>query len=75
VVVPENSFLQTSLVSQLKLSTRYNLILLGIVDQKTNEQMHFIAEESDRKLNPGDTLVILGPSREIRAFKKDVKNE
>jgi voltage-gated potassium channel len=75
VVVPENSFLQTSLVSQLKLSTRYNLILLGIVDHKTNEQMHFIAEESDRRLNPGDTLVILGPSREIRAFKKDVKNE
>lgn len=75
VVVPENSFLQTSLVSQLKLSTRYNLILLGIVDQKTNEQMHFIAEESDRRLNPGDTLVILGPSREIRAFKKDVRNE
>lgn len=75
VVVPENSFLQDIFVSQLALSSHYNLILVGIVNKQTSEQMHFIAEETDRNLNSGDTLVILGPSREIRAFKKDVKNE
>ncbi len=75
VLVPENSFLRETLVSGLKLNTHYNLILLGIVNKQTSEQMQFIAEAADRKLNPGDTLVILGPSREIRAFKKDVNNE
>lgn len=75
VVVPENSFLQDVYVSQLELSTHYNLILVGIINKQISDQMHFVAEEVDRKLNPGDILVILGPSREIRAFKKDVNDE
>lgn len=75
VVVPENSFLQDVYISQLELSTHYNLILIGIINKQISDQMHFVAEEVDRKLNPGDILVILGPSREIRAFKKDVNDE
>ncbi len=75
VMVPENSFLQDVYVSQLELSTHYNLILVGIINKQISDQMHFVAEEVDRKLNPGDILVILGPSREIRAFKKDVNDE
>ena len=75
VEVPENSFLQGIFVSQLELNTHYNLILVGIINKQLNEQMHFVAEEVDRQLNSGDILVILGPSREIRAFKKDVNDE
>jgi voltage-gated potassium channel len=75
VDVPENSFLQGIFVSQLELNTHYNLILVGIINKQLNDQMHFVAEEVDRQLNSGDILVILGPSREIRAFKKDVKDE
>ena len=75
VVVPENSFLLTDAISHLKLNQRYNLILVGIAYQQAIEHMRFVAEISDKRLCPGDTLVILGPSREIRAFEKDVKNE
>lgn len=75
VVVPENSFLQDVYVSHLEISTHYNLILVGIINKQISDRMYFVAEEADRKLNPGDTLVILGPSREIRAFKKDVNDE
>lgn len=75
VVVPENSYLQDNHVSQLQLSSQYNLILIGIVNKQLGEQMNFAVEEFDRKLSVGDILVILGPSREIRAFKKDVENE
>lgn len=75
VVVPENSFLQDVYVSQLELSTRYNLILVGIINKHISDRMYFVAEEADRRLNPGDTLVILGPSREIRAFTKDINDE
>ena len=75
VVVPDNSFLQDLFVSQLELNSHYNLILVGIIDKQVSEQMHFVAEEVDRKLSAGNILVILGPSREIRAFKKDVNDE
>lgn len=75
VVVSETSFLRDIFVSQLELSTHYNLILIGIINKQISDQMHFVAEEEDRKLNSGDILVILGPSREIRAFKKDMKDE
>jgi len=37
--------------------------------------LHFVVEEFDRRLNVGDILVILGPSRDIKIFKKDVENE
>ena len=75
VVVPENSFLENIYASQLELSSHYNLILIGIVNKQISDKLHFVAEEFDRRLNVGDILVILGPSREIRAFKKDVENE
>jgi voltage-gated potassium channel len=75
VVVPENSFLENIYASKLELSSHYNLILIGIVNKQISDKLHFVAEEFDRRLNVGDILVILGPSREIRAFKKDVENE
>jgi voltage-gated potassium channel len=75
VAVSDSSFLRDIFVSQLELNTHYNLILVGIINKRISNQMHFVAEEADRKLNPGDILVILGPSREIRAFKKDMNDE
>ncbi len=75
VVIPNNSFLVDVHASQLELSAKYNLILIGIVNKQISEELHFVVEEVDRRLNVGDILVILGPSREIRIFKKDVENE
>ncbi|MDT4289417.1 NAD-binding protein [Methylomonas sp. MO1] len=75
VTIPENSYLENTHVTELQLSSQYNLILIGIVNKQVSEQLHFVVEEFDRRLSVGDILVILGPSREIRAFKKDVENE
>ena len=75
IVIPPNSYLEKRLVSQLELKTHYNLILIGIVNKHISDQLHFVAEQTDRLLSAGDILVILGPSREIKAFKKDVENE
>lgn len=75
IVIPDNSYLENSTLSKLELGKQYNLILIGIVNKQLGQQLQFAAEENDRCLNAGDILVILGPSREIRAFKKDVENE
>ena len=75
VRIPENIYLENAHVTQLYLSPQYNLILIGVVNKQVSEQLHFVVEEFDRSLSVGDILVILGPSREIRAFKKDVENE
>jgi voltage-gated potassium channel len=75
VVVLENSFLVGCHANQLDLSSHYNLILIGIVNKQISEELHFVVEDIDRRLSVGDILVILGPSRDIRTFKKDVENE
>lgn len=75
VTIPENSYLENTYAKQLHLSSQYNLILIGIVNKQISEQLNFVVEKFDRRLSAGDILVILGPSREIRAFKKDVENE
>jgi voltage-gated potassium channel len=75
VVVPEKSYLVNSYASQLALSSQYNLILIGVINKRISDELNFVVEDFDRHLNVGDILVILGPSREIKAFKKDVENE
>lgn len=75
IVIPSNSYLENRQVCQLELRTHYNLILIGIVNKQISEQLHFVAEQGDRLLSAGDILVILGPSREIKAFKKDVEDK
>lgn len=72
VVIPENSVLENSYSSQLKLNEKHNLVLIGIVDKELGEDLHFAISEQDHLLDAGDILVILGPSRDIRAFKKEV---
>ncbi|OAI21371.1 MULTISPECIES: potassium channel family protein [Methylomonas] len=75
IAIPQTSYLQGRTVEQLELGTQYNLILIGIVDQQAGDQLQFVSEQTERRLNAGDILVILGPTREIRAFKKDVEDE
>ncbi|WP_305909695.1 NAD-binding protein [Methylomarinum sp. Ch1-1] len=72
VVIPENSVLENIHSSRLRLNEDHNLILIGIIDKDLGEDLHFATGEQDYLLNAGDTLVILGPSRDIRAFKKEV---
>ncbi|MDP3333315.1 MAG: hypothetical protein Q8S55_15265 [Methylococcaceae bacterium] len=50
-------------------------MLIAIFNRQVSEQLHLEVEEFDRRLSVGDILVIFGPLREIRAFKKDVENE
>lgn len=72
IIIPEGSPLDSTYTSELRLSEKHNLVILGIVDKELGEDLHFIIGEKDHKLDAGDIIVVLGPSREIKAFKKEV---
>ncbi len=72
IQIPENSYLENSYTSQLNLSQHHNLVLIGIVDKELSDDFQFVLGEKDHKLDAGDIIVVLGPSREIKAFKEEV---
>ena len=74
ITIPEGSGLENTKASELKLSDRYDLILIGVVDKEMGTELHFALGEKTHELNAGDILVVLGPSREIKAFKKEVED-
>jgi voltage-gated potassium channel len=71
--IPKRSFLENKRSCELKLNEKHNLILIGVVDRESGEDLHFAVGEKECTLKTGDVLVVLGPSREIRAFKEEVE--
>lgn len=74
ITLPKHSFLEGVMLSQLHLSEKYDLILIGVVDIELGKDLHFALGEQAHELNAGDILVVLGPARDIKAFKKEVDN-
>lgn len=70
IEIPENSWLENCKTSTLRLNERHNLILLGVVDKEIGDQLHFAVGDKEHILNAGDVLVVMGPAREIKAFKE-----
>jgi voltage-gated potassium channel len=75
ICIPDGSHLENTYSSELMLNRDHNLVLLGVVDKELGNKLHFAIGEIDHKLDAGDILVILGPSREIQAFKKEVSKK
>jgi voltage-gated potassium channel len=68
--IPAGSCLVHHKTSDLRLEERYNLILIGVIDKELGDELHFAIDRTEHTLDSGDILVILGPARDIRAFKK-----
>ncbi len=72
VTIPVNSSLDNTLISELHLNELYNLFLIGVVDKELGEKLYFSLGEQDHVLDAGDILVVLGSSRDIKNFKKEI---
>ncbi|MGR9037437.1 MAG: NAD-binding protein, partial [Gammaproteobacteria bacterium] len=72
IEIPDGSWLENMKTGDLKLDEKHNLILIGVVDKELDNEMHFSIGEKEHHLDAGDILVLMGPAREIRAFKRDV---
>ena len=73
IEIPTNSSLEQTKTSALLLAGTYNLILIGVVDKVSGDNLHFVMDEKEHTLNIGDVLVVLGPARDIKAFKEEIE--
>ncbi len=74
IEIPKNCYLENSFIDDLNLDETANLILIGIFDQGLKEVLYFSLGEKPHKINIGDILVVMGPSRDVKRFKKEVRN-
>ena len=74
ICIPDASPLENIYISELSLKEKHNLVFIGIIDKELGEELHFVIGEKDHKLDADDIIVVLGPSREINAFKKEVSH-
>jgi voltage-gated potassium channel len=72
IEVPPGSDLERKKTSELGLEKHYNLILIGVIAKEYGDELRFAIDSTEHILDAGDILVILGPARDIRAFKKDI---
>ncbi|MCK5888976.1 MAG: TrkA family potassium uptake protein [Methylococcales bacterium] len=74
ITIPEDSSLVGCYTRDFTLNEKHNVTILGIVYTEQGSDLHFILGEKDHKFCAGDIIVVLGPSREIKAFTEDVLN-
>ena len=72
IEIPKKSPLENQLLADISLKQPYNLILIGVVDRKLGELLHFSMGKKNHKLAIGDTLVIMGTAHNIRKFTHDI---
>jgi voltage-gated potassium channel len=72
IEICHGSCLENRYTSELYLNEQYNLILIGIVDKSLADDLQFFIGEKRHQLKIGNILVVMGPSGEIKTFKKEV---
>lgn len=73
VEIPEGSPLENTASSELTAHEKYNLILIGIVQNAPGQPLHFVIGEKAHGLKAGDVLVVMGPSQDCKDFKKQIE--
>jgi len=70
--IPKESAFVGNIVSQLEFESRYNLILLGIVDLELEEHFVYSKKVLNKRLQVGDILVVIGPRDASAHLKQDL---
>jgi voltage-gated potassium channel len=73
--IPETSPFIGRPVAKLELERQYNLILLGMVDNKMEEHFVYSHRVQDARLQAGDILVVIGPWDASASLKQDLRGE
>ena len=73
--IPRGSQFVGKVVSELELESRYNLILLGMVDLELEEHFVYSQAVQDTRLQVGDILVVIGPMDASAALRNALQAE
>lgn len=72
IEIPDTSSLAGAPLDDLQLNTRYNLIVLGVVDLEISRELIFCNSGVNHLMDGGDLLVVIGPAEEITRLREDV---
>ncbi len=70
IKISETSQLNHQRLKKMKLHRKFNLVVIGVLDQEVSGDFHFIHEGSNPKLDHNDVLVVLGFPEDIEKFKQ-----
>jgi len=70
--IPPGSFLHGRNTAQVDFS-KFNILLLGIIDLELGNDLIFITEGIDHKLDSGDVLVFMGKDDDLDRFGKTIQ--
>jgi voltage-gated potassium channel len=74
ITIPQGSWLHGVRLSELRRSMKQNVILLGVVDLERGRELVFSTRGIDNNLDHDDVLVVIGPRRDVEAFRAMIKN-
>lgn len=72
IPVPAGSFVDGQYLDQLSLSSRYNLVVLGVVDRDYGDQLIFATNPKRHRIDVNDIIVVIGQEEELERLRRDV---
>jgi voltage-gated potassium channel len=70
--IPAHSALSGTLLDDLHLDKRYNLIVMGVVDLELGRDLIFCNSGVNHQMDSGDLLVVIGTRGEIARLREDL---
>ena len=70
--IPEGSFLHGRNTGEIDFA-KFNILLLGIIDRELGNDLIFITEGINHKLDSGDVLVFMGKDDDLTRFEETIK--
>ncbi|MEA3384529.1 MAG: NAD-binding protein [Campylobacterota bacterium] len=74
LTIQKGSIFDGVYLSEINITQKYNLIILGIQDKEISDKFIFYSSGISHKVDFGDTLVVLGYSNDLLNFKKLQEN-
>ena len=73
-LIPPGSFLHGRNTDEIDFG-RFNLLFLGLIDVELGNELIFVTEGFNHKLDSGDTLVFMGKDEDLDRFEEIIKRK
>jgi voltage-gated potassium channel len=73
ITIQKDTILDGIYFKDLDIIKKYNLILLGMKDMELSSEFIFSSRGINHKIDQGDTIVVLGHTKDINNFKTAIK--